>query len=208
MGAKEKSNGNGNGKNADGRRAAELPRGDVHAPDAITLLEIDHRKIESLFAAYAVSSPEEPDGKWQIVAALRRLLGVHGTIEEEILYPAAYSAGSHQTAHEVAEALHEHQFAAFLLANLESCRPEHGHFDASVEALAESIQRHFRKEETGLFVDAREHLSAERLVALGVAMEHRRAELTGHSRPEMPEEDPDLEAPDRANRLRASMGIE
>ena len=64
-------NGTGNGKSTEGRsqrkpkgRPAKT-RGVAEVPDAISMLELDHRKIESLFAAYADAGPRDLEHKWQ-----------------------------------------------------------------------------------------------------------------------------------------------
>lgn len=213
------SNGNGSngksGKKVEGRsprtregRPVRRTRGAAELPDAISMLELDHRKIESLFAAYADAGPRDLEHKWQIVAALRQLLAVHTTIEEEVLYPAVRAAGTRRTAHELAEALQEHHIADVLLAELAGCSPEREEFDAKVEVLDENVAHHVEDEETELFVEARRRLSAKRLVELGAAMELRRAELTGYALPKSPPDDADTETLDGAIRLRSTMGID
>ena len=66
------SNGNGHGKTLEGRslrrpegRPARATRGVTEVPDALSMLELDHRKIESLFAAYADAGPRDLEHKWQ-----------------------------------------------------------------------------------------------------------------------------------------------
>jgi hypothetical protein len=168
--------------------------GSAEVADAITLLELEHRKIEALFAAYADTGPRDFERKWQIVAALRQMLGVHMTIEEEVLYAAVRAGGTRAVAQEIAEAVQQHHLVDVLLAELAGCSPAREEFDAKVAVLDETVAHHVQEEETVFFVQARALLIGRRLVELGASLADRRAELTGQAEK--------VESPSRAGPIR------
>ena len=90
--------------------------------DAITRLENDHRKVESLFERYR----SVLDGKAHIVAEITRQLSAHMDGEEKELYPVLRTA-IEDGASLMADAVKEHQEARGLLAEL--ARVEDGSFE-------------------------------------------------------------------------------
>ena len=63
-----------------------MPLAKAKAPDAISLLKADHRKVESLFARYEKSRSR--DVKAKLAREICLELSVHTSIEEELFYPA------------------------------------------------------------------------------------------------------------------------
>jgi hypothetical protein len=125
------------------------------APDAITLLKDDHRRVEALFKAF-----EEAKG----LAAKRRIAGevaaaliVHTRIENDHFYPAC--EGKVEEA-DLKEAYVEHDAANVLIAELLQSGKGDDFYEAKVKVLREEIEHHVKEEErwlTGIFSQAKRH---------------------------------------------------
>jgi hemerythrin superfamily protein len=157
-----------------GKAAAErsAPKSTNSAPpDAITLLEGDHREVEGYFQQYKSAKSRE-DKKYfavKICATLR----VHAQIEEELFYPAARSATGDNNL--LDEATVEHAGAKVLIAEIEAIQPGMPLYDAKVTVLGEQIQHHVKEEEGDLFPKVRK--TRLDLKALGRQLAERKAEL-------------------------------
>ena len=141
------------------------------APDAVALLEADHREVDGLFDAFGAAdgASEKKDLADRICLALT----VHALIEEEIFYPAARQATGETDL--LDEATVEHMGAKTLVAQIGSMPPNHPLYDAHVKVLGEQVRHHVAEEEGELFPKLRE--SGLDLAALGAAMADRKAEL-------------------------------
>jgi hemerythrin superfamily protein len=139
-------------------------------PDAIALLEADHREVEGYFDAY---KDEDAGGKKLLARKICAALRVHAQIEEELFYPAARAATKAKDL--LDEATVEHAGAKVLIAEIEAMQPGMPLYDAKVTVLGEQIQHHVREEEGELFPKVRE--SGLDLQALGAVMAERKAEL-------------------------------
>lgn len=113
-------------------------------PDAIEMLEADHREVEGLFAALEDLAGVE---RQQTLNKLAKSLSIHAQIEEEVVYPAMKDAGLDD---EVKEATEEHQKAKDLVAQLEEVDPS-SDVDALVAELKADVTHHVHKEETEVF---------------------------------------------------------
>ncbi|MEX3936666.1 hemerythrin domain-containing protein [Paraburkholderia phymatum] len=78
-------------------------------------------------------------------------LTVRTLIEEEILYPAAYTALQQLEEVDVDEACVEHFLMKTLVVRFESLKPGDRGFDATFEALVEIVRHHIEDEESVLF---------------------------------------------------------
>ena len=144
-------------------------------PDAIDLLEKDHRAVEKLFAAFeaAKSDARKQDLANQICAALK----VHTQIEEEIFYPASREVFTDKQEEMVDEAVVEHASAKELIGEIEAMKAGEDLFDAKVKVLSEQIEHHVGEEEKEYFPAVRK--KDLDLNALGAQMAARKAELEG-----------------------------
>jgi hypothetical protein len=144
------------------------------APDAITLLKEDHRKVEDLFDKFEKARDESR--KQALVKQICTELVVHTMIEEEIFYPACKDKIEDEDLLE--ESYVEHDGAKVLIAELLQSGPDAGFYDAKVTVLSEMIAHHVKEEEKrseGLFAQARDAgLDVE---ALGERMASRKQEL-------------------------------
>ena len=148
---------------------------DVLEPDAIELLEADHREVQALFAEYErlVEAEASDDERQQLAEQICTLLTVHTTIEEEIFYPAARDALDEPE--QIDEAIVEHASAKDLIEQIESMDPSEELYDAKVKVLGEAIDHHVAEEENEMFPMLRE--SELDLESLGEQMNLRKEEL-------------------------------
>lgn len=145
------------------------------APDALKLLMADHKEVKALFQAYdKLVKAEADDAEKQAIARqICTALTVHATVEEELLYPAAY--GVLPEADLVDEATVEHATAKDLIAQLEGMEPSDDLYDAKVKVLNEYIDHHVKEEEKEMFPKLRK--SELDLKDLGVSVKSRKDEL-------------------------------
>ena len=142
------------------------------APDAIALLEADHREVAGLFDAFENA---RGDGrKRELAQAICAALKVHARLEEELFYPAA--AAAIEDTDLLDEAQVEHASAKDLIAQIEAGAPGEPLFDAKVMVLGEYVHHHVAEEEGEIFPDCR--AAGLDLVALGERMALRKQELT------------------------------
>ena len=157
---------------AHARAATRKPReaaGD--SPDAISLLEADHRQVEGLFDQYEAATDDAEKGA--IAAQICLALKVHAQIEEELFYPPAREKTGDTDL--VDEAVVEHMGAKTLIAQIEAMKPGQPLYDAKVKVLSEQIRHHVEEEESELFPEVRE--TRIDLGALGARLAKRKAEL-------------------------------
>lgn len=139
--------------------------------DAITLLEADHREVETLFDQFEAAGDDVE--KSAIAAKICVALKVHALIEEELFYPSARKATGDGDL--IDEAVVEHMGAKALISQIEAMRPDQPLYDAKVKVLAEQIHHHVEEEESELFPEARE--AGMDLEAIGAELAIRKAEL-------------------------------
>ena len=86
--------------------------------DAITLLKAGHAAVKKLFAQEEKATKHDGQKKQDTFNQIKAALTVHGTIEEEIFYPAVKKARSENVKDEVREAYEEHKQIKNLLAQI------------------------------------------------------------------------------------------
>jgi hemerythrin superfamily protein len=147
------------------------PGGGVAAPDAIALLEADHREVDGLFRAYEDLS--DPIEKKALARRICLALKAHAQIEEEIFYPAARALIDDAAL--LDEALVEHMGAKTLIVQIEGTPAGEGFFDAMVKVLGEQVRHHVEEEEGELFPSVR--AGGADLAALGARLATRKAQV-------------------------------
>lgn len=146
------------------------------APDAITLLTEDHKKVLKLFKDFEkLGEEDDSEGKEELVRQICTELTVHAQIEEEIFYPAVRDAISEDDLLDEAEV--EHAAAKDLIAQLESMQPGDELYDAKVTVLGEYISHHVKEEQGEMFPKVKK--TDLDLAALGEEMQQRKEELLG-----------------------------
>ena len=152
-------------------------RSSAAQPNAISLLEADHRQVREWFEQF--ESTRSDERKHKLAQQCCQALTVHAQIEEEIFYPAFLEATEEEDIHHEAEV--EHEGAKRLIAEIESSGPDDDYYDARVKVLSEMIKHHVNEEEKrdGMFAKARK--SNMDLKALGEQLASRKAELMGNA---------------------------
>jgi Hemerythrin HHE cation binding domain len=143
--------------------------------DAVDLLTDDHLEVGALFKQYEKLAKKEAPAEQRrtLAQTICDMLKAHTTIEEEIFYPAARSAGL--DADLLDEADIEHASAKDLIAQIEGGDADDDHYDAKVKVLGEYITHHVVEEHTEMFPKCRR--SGMDLVGLRGEMEARKMSL-------------------------------
>jgi hemerythrin superfamily protein len=136
--------------------------------NAISMLESDHRKVETLFTQFRGEGDllRRRGLAEQIVTEL----AVHAEIEEAHFYPAAAEAtpGARGL---VDDGRREHTVVKRLLADLERLDPEDAAWMRAMDELEGCVRHHVEEEEGEMFPKVGEALGSARLEAIGQAME-------------------------------------
>jgi len=114
------------------------------APDAVSLLEADHRKVDALFAQF-----EEGKGRSRAatVEQICKELEIHAKIEEKVFYPQAKKV----VRDEINEGIVEHETLKRLVGELQRMRATDEFFEPRVKALKEYVKHHVHEEESSVF---------------------------------------------------------
>ena len=155
-----------------------MPDTQARATDVIDLLLAQHARIEELFVLAAAA---EGAAKRDAFDDLVHLLAVHETAEEEVVHPLARSLPSAGGDAMVDDRLAEERQAKEMLVVLIDAGVDSDSFDESLLLLREAVLMHARHEERYEFPHLRQHIAADRLVALAGAV--RAAEAVAPTRP-------------------------
>jgi hemerythrin superfamily protein len=151
--------------------------------DAIRLLELDHRHVESLFESYRML--RKPDERNRTARQITRELSMHAAIEELRLYPAIRRRVVQGNA--IADqALREHRAVKEALARLEDLEASDAEFDRLVARLERDVRRHVSEEEGQLFPRLRAVFGESGLADLGTALEKAKKLAPTHPHPYAP----------------------
>jgi hypothetical protein len=150
--------------------------------DATALLARDHEHLRRLLQELAEAAAERAfDRKKALFRAFKAALHVHATGEEDVFYPAVMKLRSAWAREAVREALEEHQAVDSIVAEIDQMEPEDGQYDVKVEGLRASVEHYIGVEERAMFAEARNHLTDDRLQALGRQMIRLRDKLPGRA---------------------------
>ena len=142
--------------------------------DAITLLEKDHRRFETLLEQGEATTERAVKGRAEVLNTLTTELNLHELVEEKILYPALKA---HPEARDIVlEGYQEHHVADVLTRELLQLPSGDERWGAKFKVLKESLEHHIEEEEREMFVKARGIFSREQLVSLGTEMARMKAE--------------------------------
>src|SRR5262245_15543087 len=139
-------------------------------PDAIEMLQEDHRKVKKLFEEF--EHAQEDQVKERIVETTVQELEIHAALEEEIFYPAAEEQTGEKES--IDEAREEHHVVKLLIGELKKMSADDERYDAKYTVLAENVKHHIEEEESELFPKLEGKLDAEEL---GAQMETRKKQL-------------------------------
>jgi hemerythrin superfamily protein len=145
--------------------------------DVVAFLVNQHQQIKDLFAQVSTSRGDE---RQQAFTALRRLLAVHETAEEEVVHPRARKELS--DGEEVVDArLQEENEAKQTLATLESLDIDSTEFEKLFQELQADVLNHAAAEEQQEFGRLADELDPDQLERMRRAVEL--AEATAPTRP-------------------------
>lgn len=141
------------------------------SPDAVALLQADHREVEKYFADFekARSDKRKKELADKICLALR----VHTQIEEEVFYPVSREYLEEEDI--VDEAIVEHASAKDLIEQIEAMEPGEEFYDAKVKVLGELVEHHVEEEEKEYFPQVKK--TDMDLKSVGERMAARKTEL-------------------------------
>jgi hemerythrin-like domain-containing protein len=138
--------------------------------DAVTLIENDHRLLESLFQQLQAGEGD----RRALVDEVAARLTAHAKAEEEEVYPAITKADPGE-ADEVEHAYHEHDEAVHLLLKVVNL-VESPHFEQALGELVEGVRHHVEEEETEVLPALRDAVDGKTLESLGEAFSRVRAD--------------------------------
>jgi hemerythrin superfamily protein len=145
--------------------------------DAVAFLVNQHQQIKDLFQRVTESSGEQRE---EAFTALRRLLAVHETAEEEVVHPRARQ--ELPNGEEVVDArLQEENEAKKTLATLESLDVDSAEFEKLFQELQADVLNHASAEEEQEFGRLADELDQDQLERMRRAVEM--AEATAPTRP-------------------------
>ena len=130
-------------------------------PDAATLLEQDHRKVETLFERFR-------NGDRGVVGMVCDELLVHTAVEEKVVYPALPEI--ERGADMKREAEEEHREVEQAVRRLREIAADSGEVDTLMETIMAGVTHHVVEEEGQVLPALRDGLGAERMAALGEAV--------------------------------------
>ena len=136
-------------------------------PDAIQLLNQDHRKVEALFAEF------ERTQSWQVCQQICQELDIHTQLEEEIVYPSLERVDAKLEK----EAQKEHDEAKQLIAQIRRSGANSSELTTTMTKLEKAIEHHVQEEETEAWPTMRDALGQSKLDELGTRLELRKREL-------------------------------
>jgi hypothetical protein len=156
--------------------ARRLP-GASSRPDAIELLETDHRRLERLLKQAEKTDARSARRRTELLDTIGTELGVHEQIEEQVFYPALQSHPEGKAI--VLEGYEEHHVANVIIGELRGLAKDDERWGAKVKVLRESIEHHIEEEEGEMFRTARAVMGQDELRQLGRQMAEMKSGLRG-----------------------------
>ena len=163
---------------SDDQQAPESPNQDV-----VDLLVEQHQQVKGLFSQVEQASGEaRRDGFEQLV----RLLAVHETAEEEIVYPAVRKMVDDGDTLADARTAEEDE-AKTALSELEKLGVDHADFDSKLGSVKQIVLSHADKEEQEVFPELRESHSRDQLETMARGVHAAESFAPTHPHPHGPE---------------------
>ena len=145
----------------------KMPGGGTN-PDAIDILEREHRHFEVLLKQGEESTERARATRRELLATLTADLNAHELMEEKVLYPALQA---HPQARDIVlEGFEEHHVADLIVNELHDVATNDEAWGAKFKVLKENIEHHIQEEEGNMFRLARGIFSREELRMLGARM--------------------------------------
>ena len=134
-------------------------------PNAIEMLESQHREVEDLFEK--LEKADRGERKQKLFTQIADKLAIHASIEEAEFYPAVKAK---RTEDILLESLEEHLGIKRVLADLIDIDATDETFDAKAKVLKEQVEHHVGEEEDDLFPKVKKIFDEETLIALAGEM--------------------------------------
>jgi hypothetical protein len=147
--------------------SSKMP-GPAAQPDAIEILEREHRRFEELLKRGEESTGQARRTRRELLATLTAELNAHELMEEKVFYPALQAHA--ETREIVLEGFQEHHIADVIVKELQAVAPNDEVWGAKFKVLKENIAHHIQEEEGNMFRFARGIFSREELRDLGARM--------------------------------------
>lgn len=143
----------------------------AQAIEALSMLQADHRKLQSLLAQY--QSARDATTKQQIAAQVFSELDLHAQLEETVFYPAFEAQAGKKGTQLVADSRLAHEAVRELMIDLQHLDTKE-EFEAKFQELMQCVQHHIVQEETEMFPEAAQILADQRQDLLDemVALKH------------------------------------
>lgn len=137
-------------------------------PDAVELLEREHRRFEDLLKQGEETTERARSTRRDLLATLTSELNAHELMEEKVLYPALQTHS--ETREVVLEGFEEHHVADLIIKELHEVSTNDEAWGAKFKVLKENIEHHIKEEEGNMFPLARGIFSRDELLALATRM--------------------------------------
>jgi len=147
------------------------------APDAISLLTEDHRKVKRLLSALDNTTERASSRRERLFAEIENELKIHSKVEEEIFYPAYKEAVHKSDQHLYYESLEEHHLVDVVLPEMKASSADSEEFSAKAKVLKDLVEHHAEEEEAEMFPKARKMMGQIELRELGEQIEMRKEQL-------------------------------
>lgn len=148
--------------------------------DASAVIVEAHAELERLFAAYE-GADGGAAGRVRIFDAIAGALGVHETIEGDLLYPALQAQTSRYDS-DIRRQLEQAHLLDLLAVELTGMVPADPRYDAKVQVLQQVFRLHVRDEEALILPEVRRRLSPSDREQLGRSLLERTRQLTNRPR--------------------------
>ena len=147
--------------------ARKMP-GSEAAPDAIEILEREHRRFENLLKQGEETTERARSTRRELLKTLTAELNAHELMEEKALYPALQA---HPQAREIVlEGYQEHHVADLIVQELHDVATNDEVWGAKFKVLKESLEHHIKEEEGNMFRLARGIFARQELRMLAARM--------------------------------------
>jgi iron-sulfur cluster repair protein YtfE (RIC family) len=160
--------------------------------NAVELLKMDHRRVESLFGH--LNQAKEPGQTKEMVDVLIAELAKHAAVEEMIFYPAVKDMLPKDGEHLVDEGLEEHMEVKKLLVKLDDLKPGDAELEQTLEQLKKAVEHHVHEEESDMMAKVEQAVDAETLELIGEELDKAKRIAPTRAHPHAPTEPPALTA--------------
>lgn len=147
--------------------AGKMP-GREARPDAIEILEREHRRFEDLLKQGEETTEQARSTRRELLKTLTVELNAHELMEEKVLYPALQA---HPQAREIVlEGYQEHHVADLIVKELHDVATNDEVWGAKFKVLKEGLEHHIKEEEGNMFRLARGIFARQELRMLAARM--------------------------------------